>query len=260
MDNKIETIKHQIECLSIDELNNYLDIEIAKAREESSKSPSDSHMNFYLEGKIEKVFFDRLVYFRNMTKDFKLSISDCKSKLNINYEKIKRINNEIEINNKKGISLFSEFSETIKKLLNTLSNGSIFSLLNEEPLRKLDIALDNENEITYQYVEDVLKSINYMPRGISRLSHSVFVIDGEFEKYLELKERLESLYKELTSERFINTKKTQYKLEEERDALYQNPSKIRAQMVSWRKIAMTCFNIQYTDEQLRTNSLLLTCE
>lgn len=260
MNQKIETIKHQIEYLSLDDLNNYLDDEIAKAREESSNATPDSHMNFYLEGKIEKVFFDRLVYFRSITKDFKLSISDCKSKLNINYEKIKKINSEIEINNKKGISLFSEFSETIKKTLNTLSNGSLFSLLNEEPLRKLDLALDDEKEITYQYVEDVLKSVNYMPRGISRLSHSVFVIDGEFENYLQLKERLESLYEELTSDSFINTKKTQYKLEEERDVLYKNPAKIRAEMVGWRKAAMTCFNIQYTDEQLRTNSLLLTYE
>ncbi|MEX5413666.1 hypothetical protein [Atlantibacter hermannii] len=260
MDTRIERIVQHVELLPIDRLNSFLDNEIDNARIESSRVVSDSPVAFFIEGAPEKVFFDRLVYFRTITRKFDLSICDCRERLNINCEKIEDINKTLESNDQHALSLFCKFSEVIKEILKVLSNGDPLSWLGNEPLKKLDIALDYEKEVLYQYVEEVLNSINYEPRGISQLSSPVFVIDGEYENYLNLKAQLNAIYQELSSESFRTHGLTQKNLLKERDELFKNPSKIREQMVGWRKAAMRCFNVQYTESQLTTNCLMINYE
>lgn len=257
MDYKIDIIKQNIETLSIIDLRSFIDTEIDTARNENSKVTPQTHIKFYFESIPQQVYFDRLVYFRHLTKDYNLSITDCKSKINLNYEKIKALDEELKKNDKNASSLFAKFFDTINSILNTLRNHQFFSQLDDEPLKQLAKALCEEKEITYQEVKTVLDSMNYAPRGIHRLSNSVFVMDGKYEEYLELKEKLNRIYEELSSEAFLNTRENQRNLLNERDKLYQNPTNIREQMINWRKAAMLSFEIHYTENELRTHSLLM---
>lgn len=260
MDHRIESIMKAVESLSINELNLFLDDEINTARIESSKITADTPRDFFIEGAPEKVFFDRLVYFKETTRDLELSIADCKLTLNINYEEIISITKKLKENDTQALSLFSAFLDAIKETLSVLRKGSLFSNLNEEPLKQLELALIDKKEISYQYVEDVIYSLNHEPRGINRLYNPVFVIDGEFESYLRLKEKVHSIYQEISSERLLSLQEIQKKLLKERDELYRKPAIIREQMVAWRKAAIKCFNIPYNDSQLTTNSLMLNYE
>lgn len=260
MDLRFESIIQAVETLSIDDLKVFLDNEINAARIESLKTTASIPRAFYLEGAPEKVFFDKLVFFKDITKNLDLSIADCKLRLNMNYEEIRKVTKILEENDTQALSLFACFLESIKDILKVLSKGSTFSNLSGEPLKQLELALDNKVEVSYQYVEEVIYSLNYEPRGNSRLYNSVFVIDGEFENYLRLKEKIHNIYREISSEGLLKIREKQKELIEERDKLYRKPIKIREQMVEWRKAAMKCFDVSYSDSKLTMNPLMITYE
>ncbi|AYH01143.1 hypothetical protein F6Q07_00485 [Pectobacterium parmentieri] len=255
MDQRIEQIKQKIELLSVNKLNNYLDDEINNALIASSKLASNIHIPFYDDGSPEKIFSDRLVYFRNITRKFDLSICECKDELKNNINKVEGVEKDVRENEEKIISLFSEFSVVVKNILKILSDGKPIPYLYKEPLKKLEIALDNKEEISYQDINDIIRSINYQPRFISRFNSKVFVIEGKFEAYLNLKEKLQSVFLECNIvEKIIN------KLIERINDLNNENSIIKRKMVGWRVAAVECFGVQYSHEQLTTNALEFTDE
>jgi len=260
MDSNFEPIIKAVENLSIDELRSFLDAEIDQARAESLRARSEKSIALYLNGIPEHLFFDRLVFFKNITKDLDLSVSDCKSILNINLENITNINREIAETDSFAESLFSSFKKSIEKTLSTLDSDTYFDDLSEQPLKKLYLAMENKKEVSYQYVEDVLNSIDYSPRHLSHSVNTVYVRDGDFENYLNHRKEAHDIYREISSKvRFALREKVD-KLVAKRDELYRNPQEIRKKMIHWRTAAIECLGASYSDAELTTNALMITYE
>lgn len=186
MKNKIEALHLAVETLKISELREHIKEAISCSRYESINSMSKLHAAFSHVGTDENRFFDRMVYFNELTKELSASITDCEEKIKSNHEKWLKICNEIDDKHVHLCSYLSELEMNISQMLEKITDGRLLNNKekSQEPLGIFHSTVMKENYFDLQEAIATVNAVNYKPKGINRYQMRFFVKPGEYENFI----------------------------------------------------------------------------
>jgi hypothetical protein len=257
MQEKIDLIKNKVETLKINDLRNFLEMELNEARLASKNSEAESNLFHALNGTEQNHYFDKFAFFIELTKDFTYSITDCDDRLRKSKLKHTEVNADIEDRKNYFQSWLSLLQTELEGIICTLTDGNLFNNKKELPLYECLTKFELDERIDFEHVKKTIETSNFSPRGINRLYNKFYVAPGYFEDYATHRSKALALLKEFDSDEFKNKNKEILNQIKRKERLEKIPFKIRSLKVFWRRCLIDCFDIKYEEREINPSCLLI---
>lgn len=257
MEKEIKNLQEVVEVMPTDKLHCHLIAMINQARIDSINSNENNVDVLRLSGTKENMYFDRLVYFYELTKKLPLSICDCDKEL----ESIRAQWQDLCLRLKEKLeeldSTASALVTNVSGMLEAITDGRILSHLEQEPLTVFLNALKKNEPVDWPDFEEALKKADYKPYGFDRMYSKLYIRAGEYEKYCNCRDEALRILILFKSEEFESKISDYNESCELKKALEKKSSDMRIMKVEWRNSLKKCFNVNYESDQLRIESLMV---
>lgn len=251
-------IKEAIEKLSRNELGKFLNQNLKKARDAAQNVPTNTSIAFWLQTSNEKTIYDNLYYFIETTQHLKLSISDCEKEIKKSRLDRGRAEKEKEVLEKYFNSLLENFMKNLLIMIKCISNGSLFNNIDNQLIYKIHEELKKGKIPPTEEIDHMLSTLNYVPQNIAGILSGPFIIEGEYENYSIAKKNAIKIHNETKGKDIQKKVKEANSLQKKIDELGKIPQLKTETIIEWRRNAIRCFKINYTDDELNFRPSLLS--
>lgn len=258
MEDITSEIKEAIEKLHRNELASFLTLKLKEAREAARQVPNDTSIAPWLQTSNEKITYDNLCFFIEMTQHIKLSISDCERDIRKGIQDRAKLIKEEENSIKYLESLRENFIQSLLRMIKCISNGGPFNNIDNELVYQIYDRLKKEDTPTTEEIDRMLSTLNYTPKSIAGSLARPFILEGEYENYATAKKNAIKIHDEIKSNNVQKKIKELESLQNKIIELEKTPQIKNEIIIDWRKKSRICFKINYTDDELNFRPSLLT--
>lgn len=250
-------IKEAIEKLHRNELASFLNLKLKEAREAARQAPNDTSIAPWLQTSNEKITYDNLCFFIEVTQHIKLSINDCERDIRKGMLDRAKLIKEEENSIKYLESLREDFMQNLLRMIKCISNGGLFNNIDNELIYQIYDRLKKEDTPTTEEIDYMLSTLNYAPKSIAGIFARPFILEGEYENYVTARKNAVKIHGEIKGKNVQKKIKELDSLQNKIIELEKIPQIKKEIIMDWRKKASMCFKINYTDDELNFRPSLL---